>query len=191
MQGALPAESLAAQVAALLADPARAAKIEADKDLEAMVQQLREGLVDESAGTGKLAPTSRQLWLHAMRSGLPFIAFGFLDNSIMLLAGDAIECSFATALCLSTATCCALGNIVGDVCGIWSGGTVELLAERAGLPEAGLTYSQQKLHISHTVRTVGMVGGCVIGCVLGMFPIIWPKEWRLWGAPEKDDSTDP
>merc|ERR1719321_1770750 len=123
-----------------------------------MVLQLREGLTDEETSTSTPAPTFRQLRLHAMRSGLPFVGFGFLDNSIMLLAGDAIECSFATALCLSTATCCALGNIVGDVCGIWSGGTVELLAERAGLPEAGLTYSQQKLHISHTVKSLGMVG---------------------------------
>ena len=45
------------------------------------------------------------------------VGFGFLDNSIMLLAGDAIECTLAVKFGISTMACCALGNIVGDVRG--------------------------------------------------------------------------
>jgi len=43
---------------------------------------------------------------------IPFIGFGFLDNAIMVLAGEYIDQSLGTLLCISTMAAAALGNII-------------------------------------------------------------------------------
>lgn len=46
-------------------------------------------------------------------SAIPFVAFGFLDNFIMLVAGDEIDQVFGHRLGLSTLASAGLGNCVG------------------------------------------------------------------------------
>ncbi len=55
------------------------------------------------------------------------IGFGFIDNFIMLIAGDAIDDTFGSALVISTMAAAALGNWVSDVLGLGVSNTIEVL----------------------------------------------------------------
>jgi hypothetical protein len=43
---------------------------------------------------------------------IPFIGFGFLDNAIMVMAGEYIDQSLGALLCISTMAAAALGNVI-------------------------------------------------------------------------------
>ncbi|CAF4344185.1 unnamed protein product, partial [Adineta steineri] len=82
-------------------------------------------LHEELTEVEKLSPTtdtnqilSSQLFVVFLETGLPYIGFGFVDNFVMLVAGETIETFFGAALCLSTMAAAGLGNAVSDVIGI-------------------------------------------------------------------------
>ena len=50
--------------------------------------------------------------------GLPFIGFGFVDNFLMIVAGDLIESYIGMFLPISTMAAAGLGNAFSDVAGI-------------------------------------------------------------------------
>ncbi|KAA3670772.1 uncharacterized protein DEA37_0007852, partial [Paragonimus westermani] len=52
-----------------------------------------------------------------LANGLPFIGFGFLDNCIMIVAGEYIDLSFSSVFGLSTMAAAGLGNWISDLCG--------------------------------------------------------------------------
>ena len=43
-------------------------------------------------------PTYRDLRLVALAQAIPFLGFGFMDNAILIIAGDAIDTSLGTKL---------------------------------------------------------------------------------------------
>jgi hypothetical protein len=45
--------------------------------------------------------TMRQYGILALKASLPFVGFGFVDNFVMIIAGDRIELSLGTALFLN------------------------------------------------------------------------------------------
>ncbi|CAF3366104.1 unnamed protein product [Rotaria sp. Silwood1] len=59
-----------------------------------------------------------QLAVVFLETGLPYIGFGFVDNFVMLVAGETIETFFGAAFCLSTMAAAGFGNAVSDVMGI-------------------------------------------------------------------------
>ncbi|KAF4677862.1 Transmembrane protein 65 [Perkinsus chesapeaki] len=147
----------------------------------------------EPGADGKIhvpRPTGWQLRLTFLTAAIPFVGFGFLDNSIMLIAGDFIDAKLGAAFGITTLAAAALGNSIGDVSGIWLGSTVEALTHRMGLPDPNLTKAQRMLHSVALTRTAGNVVGVLIGCFLGMFPLIWPQEYRLWGASARKPSNE-
>ena len=75
------------------------------------------------------------------------IGFGFVDNTIMIQAGNAIDCSLGVTFGFSTLTAAAFGQVVSDASGVLFGGTLESLAKRAGVPSPGLTTAQRQLAI--------------------------------------------
>eukprot|EP00392_Amoebophrya_sp_AT5.2_P006777 g6789.t1 len=119
-------------------------------------------------------PHPLQLRLYFAANFLPFMAFGFLDNTIMLVCGEFLDTYLGVWLGISTMAAAALGNIVGDVAGIWLGGTVEYLAGLK-VEDHRLTSQQMKLHSVQRLKTVAMASGIFTGCVLGMFPLIFGK----------------
>ncbi|KAG8237050.1 hypothetical protein J437_LFUL017184 [Ladona fulva] len=92
-------------------------------------------------------PTAKELWGVSMHQALPFIGFGFLDNLIMIVAGDYIDLTLGTALGITTLTAAALGNTISDVAGIGSAWYVESIALK------------------------GRALGVTLGCLLGMVPL--------------------
>merc|ERR1719210_2385758 len=110
-------------------------------------------------------PSNKQLALFALNSAIPFVVFGMLDNSIMILGGDVVDDLIGSWLHLSTLACAAVANTFADVVGISIGNSVEALTVRLGLPEAHLTAAQAELPL---VRRLGLASGSIgilVGCV--------------------------
>lgn len=63
-------------------------------------------------------PTHRQLLAVALASGVPFVAFGFIDNGVMLASSEQIDSLLGARFGLTTLASAALGNIVADVFGV-------------------------------------------------------------------------
>lgn len=107
---------------------------------------------------------------------LPFIGFGFLDNFIMITAGDIIDTHIGAALCISTMAAAALGNLVSDVCGIGASGYVEAIAHKIVSPAPQLSTAQLSLKSVIWTGHAGRAVGIIIGCILGMFPLMFRKD---------------
>ena len=103
-----------------------------------------------------------------MTLAVPMVGFGVMDNLVMIQAGEAIDSSIGVTLGLATMTSAAIGQIVSDVSGTLSGGAVEAMASRLGLPHAGLTRAQLGLRQVKVAGTLGAAVGVGCGCVLGM-----------------------
>lgn len=117
-------------------------------------------------------PDFDTLKLVAFVNAIPFIAFGFMDNTILILAGDAIDTSLGVMLGISTMCAAAIGNIISDVAGILLGTAVEdFCASYLRLPTPNLTTAQRGLRSVRFANQFGCGVGIVIGCVIGMFPL--------------------
>lgn len=78
----------------------------------------------------------------ALVHGLPFIGFGFVDNAIMILAGDYIDLTLGISLGISSMAAAGVGNTISDIAGLGLGNVVEDLCARLGLPSPILTPQQ-------------------------------------------------
>jgi tRNA-specific adenosine deaminase 1 len=78
----------------------------------------------------------------ALQYGLPFIGFGFVDNAIMILAGDYIDLTLGVSLGISSMAAAGIGNTISDIAGLGLGNVVEDLCARLGLPTPVLTPEQ-------------------------------------------------
>jgi len=117
-------------------------------------------------------PTNRQLALFSLNSAIPFVVFGFLDNSIMIIGGDVVDDLIGSTLQLSTLACAALANTFADVLGISIGNTVESVTAKLGLPPANLTVGQSGLPLVRRLGLASGSGGILLGCILGMCPLL-------------------
>lgn len=114
------------------------------------------------------APTRRQLRVLALHAAIPMVGFGFMDNLVMIQAGDIIDNTFGVAFGLSTLTAAGFGQCFSDVAGITCGGIVDASVARLNLPTHNLTTAQRLLKPSRIAITVGGCIGVLIGCLLGM-----------------------
>ncbi|GIY23903.1 transmembrane protein 65 [Caerostris darwini] len=121
-------------------------------------------------------PTKEQLQALVAHSAVPFIGFGFLDNLIMIVAGDYIDTTIGVTLGISTMAAAGLGNTLSDVAGIGSAFYVERFAARIGVKLPPLTPAQTALSRSRWCINLGRAFGVTIGCLLGMFPLLFRKE---------------
>lgn len=101
------------------------------------------------------------------------VGFGFMDNLVMIQAGDLIDNSIGVAFGLATLTSAAYGQIVSDVSGTLSSGAVEALAASLGLPRAELTLQQLSMQSVRLWGTMGAVVGVAFGCLLGMSSLLF------------------
>eukprot|EP00970_Alexandrium_tamarense_P018959 scaffold13570_cov201-Alexandrium_tamarense.AAC.8 len=113
-------------------------------------------------------PTKEQLKIIALRAAIPMIGFGFMDNLVMITAGDAIDSTFGVALGISTLTAAGFGQCCSDVAGNLTGGVVDGAVSKLRLPKHGLNQEQLDLKISRIYSTLGACVGVVTGCLLGM-----------------------
>ncbi|XP_053987598.1 uncharacterized protein LOC128880996 isoform X2 [Hylaeus volcanicus] len=119
----------------------------------------------------KYGPTTKNLVLVAIANAIPFIGFGFLDNFIMIIAGDQIEMILNKKFPISTMAAAALGNTVSDIIGIGSVHYVEIFAHKIGFQAPKLTSIELNLPKTKLAANLGRVIGVTIGCLIGMTPI--------------------
>ena len=115
------------------------------------------------------------------------VGFGFMDNLVMIQAGDLIDNSIGVTFGLATLTSAAYGQIVSDVSGTLSSGVVEAMAAKLGLPRANLSGEQMTLRSVQVYGTLGAVVGVACGCLLGMSCLMFmdlDKSERLKKAGE-------
>ena len=62
-----------------------------------------------------------QLISTALAAGVPFVGFGFMDNAIMIIAGETIEVKLGLVLGITTMASAAIGNLLSDVAGVGMG----------------------------------------------------------------------
>lgn len=118
---------------------------------------------------------------------VPMVGFGFMDNLVMIQAGDLIDNTIGVTFGLATLTSAAYGQIISDVSGTVSSGFVEALAGKLGLARANLTNEQLAMRKVQMCGTLGAVCGVATGCLLGMSCLLWmdlEKSERLKKAGE-------
>ncbi|VVC98578.1 unnamed protein product [Leptidea sinapis] len=118
-------------------------------------------------------PSTKELLHLSLANSIPFIGFGFLDNFIMIIAGDSIESSMSAYITLSTMAAAALGNTFSDVIGIGSSYYVERAAALVGLGAPALSPVQLDMPVSRRFANLGRVLGITLGCFLGMIPLLF------------------
>mmetsp|Transcript_30476 Transcript_30476/g.64204 ORF Transcript_30476/g.64204 Transcript_30476/m.64204 type:complete len:471 (-) Transcript_30476:669-2081(-) len=131
-------------------------------------------------------PTNDQLYAIAIHQAIPFIGFGIMDNSILLLAGEAIDTTLGVTLGISTMCAAAIGNIISDVAGVGFGTiieeTVQIWATRIEKMSGGrlklpplpdFNMEQRALRSVRWSSQMGCAVGLTIGCVIGMFPLLF------------------
>jgi len=145
-----------------------------------------------------------------MSISLAQMGFGFMDNIIMIQAGDLIDTTLGVTLGFSTLTAAALGNVrlkrarhtsiyrdtswrlrqvCSDTSGTLFGGVVETLTARLQLTPANLSPEQLKMRISRQWALGGATVGVICGCLLGMSTLCFmdlEKSDRLKRAAELD-----
>ncbi|KAF7638410.1 hypothetical protein Mgra_00002088, partial [Meloidogyne graminicola] len=87
---------------------------------------------------------------------IPFIGFGFLDNAIMIMAGEYIDQSLGTFFCISTMAAAALGNIIS------------VSVNRLGFKSPTLTSKQLESRKARITVNLARAFGLILGCLLGM-----------------------
>jgi hypothetical protein len=111
------------------------------------------------------------------------VAFGFVDNSVLVIAGDAIDNNVGRALGLASLASAALAQCLSDTCGVLIGGAVAGAVAWIGYPEPTLTAAQRGMRLVQVTGTVGATLGVLLGCSIGMCNL-------LFLDPEKEEKED-
>ena len=117
-------------------------------------------------------PTSDQLHKHFVKTAVPLVGFGFMDLTILIQTGNAIDCTLGVWLGLSTLAAAAYGSVLSNVGSVLFGNTVERAARRLGLPSAHLTHAQKQLAVVQRVTLKGSLVGIFVGCCLGLLNLL-------------------
>jgi len=107
------------------------------------------------------------------------IGFGFMDNLVMITAGDAIDSRFGETLAISTMAAAGFGQCCSDVAGVTSGGVVDSAISKLNLPVHGLSQAQLELRITRFYSTFGACVGVLTGCLLGMSILLFMDTDRV------------
>eukprot|EP00397_Hematodinium_sp_SG-2012_P003510 GEMP01003518.1.p1 GENE.GEMP01003518.1~~GEMP01003518.1.p1 ORF type:complete len:768 (+),score=126.45 GEMP01003518.1:36-2306(+) len=144
----------------------------------ASASSTTEVLTPKPGLTCMVPPTRAQLRRLAGARGIPYVGFGFLDNFLMILAGDFIDGTMCVYFSFSTMAAAALGNTISDVAGVFSGGVIEDYARNRGFEVPPLSDEQKDLWITKAHSYGGQSVGIIVGCLLGMMPLLWidPEE---------------
>ncbi|GFH48335.1 hypothetical protein CTEN210_04811 [Chaetoceros tenuissimus] len=128
---------------------------------------------ESSSSSDVTLPTDFQLRAHYISNSIPFVGFGIVDQTVMIQAGNAIDCTLGVTFGLSTLSAAAVGGLISNVSGILCGGTLENFAKKAGLPNSNLTAAQRNLPFVKRNRLLSQAAGVLFGCTLGLVNLLF------------------
>lgn len=118
-------------------------------------------------------PDKNDLWKLFVVNAIPFFGFGFLDNFIMISAGDYLELGIGMVFFISTMAAAALGNTISDLVGIISAHYIEKGCVEKGLRPPKLSNAQMQMKSTKSYARWGKLVGITVGCLLGMCPLLF------------------
>lgn len=121
-------------------------------------------------------PSMQQLRSFFLITALPAVGFGFVDNVIMLVAGDAIDDQFGKLLQITTLAAAGLGNMISDVAGLFLSNTIEGMVGYTGIKPPRLSEEQLMLKSVRWTKLAASVIGISVGCLLGMAPLLFMED---------------
>ncbi|XP_075250454.1 transmembrane protein 65-like [Convolutriloba macropyga] len=130
-------------------------------------------VLNKSVSEAEPAPTSAVLRKVTVNNIIPFIGFGFLDNLVMIMAGDIIDKNIGVLLGISTLAAAAWGNLISDVFGLALAGYIEGFAVRFGMTTPDITPKQADMFVTRFAAAIGRTIGIVLGCLIGMTPLLF------------------
>ena len=122
-------------------------------------------------------------------NAVPFVAFGFIDNTVLIYAGDAIDNSVGVAFGLSSLAAAAMGQIFSDTSGVLFGGAIEAWFLKMGFTQPVLTVEQNMMRVTRMTSTWGKVIGVVTGCTLGLLNLLLIDPHAAEKAKEEKEFT--
>ena len=114
---------------------------------------------------------------------IPMIGFGFMDNLVMIQAGDAIDNTIGVAMCLSTLTAAARSSRLTLPC--LFRGFIDAMAGKLGLPMSTLTLDQRNTRFVRFFSTACCVW-CGFGMSFGMTCLFFMDTTRLTEREEEE-----
>ena len=103
--------------------------------------------------------TRLQIRQMALYTAVPMVGFGFMDNMIMIIAGDMIESSIGLTFGLSTLCAAGFGNLISDVAGLGLGGYIEASSEKLGITRPMLSRAQEDTKVIGRTRAAANLVG--------------------------------
>eukprot|EP00494_Astrolonche_serrata_P002184 UN02190 len=87
----------------------------------------------------------KELYRQFCAAAIPMVGFGFIDNTVMIRAGDYIDNSFGQIFAISTLTAAAFGQVCSDSCGVIFGNTLDALFNKVGMKPPNISPLQRTL----------------------------------------------
>eukprot|EP00850_Spirogloea_muscicola_P002929 SM000011S19107 [mRNA] locus=s11:904127:906648:- [translate_table: standard] len=152
--------------------------LEADTNKDGVLDQKEfSSYVEAQAikyGASEKPLTEKQLLHLTLRAAIGMIGFGFTDNAIMIIAGDAIQNSIGATLNLPTLLSAGLGNAIADLVGTAFREYIEGVSSNF-MPSSRVSPVQMQMKEAWWAETTGASVGVTIGCLLGLVPILFIK----------------
>ena len=120
---------------------------------------------------------------------MPFIAFGFVDNTVLIYAGEAIDASVGVTFGISSLAAAAMGQIFSDTSGVLFGSSIENAALRLGFRLPRLLPEQLILQSVTLASTSGKVLGVITGCCLGLVNLFFVDTLSVEKKKEEKEFT--
>jgi len=149
-------------------------KADINKDGTVSVEEFKQWIHELRWGAGdEEKVTNKQLMNVYLRNFVPFVAFGLVDNGLMILAGDVIDAQLGSIFAMSVMAAAALGNAVSNLVGCGMKGVIEEASTALGIPDPKLSLKQLQDPQVRWVKTVSGMLGVFVGCLLGMIPLLF------------------
>ncbi|KAL8596175.1 hypothetical protein ACOMHN_021215 [Nucella lapillus] len=164
-----------------------------NEERDRLIMELTK-FIDAQGSDMMTKPSPAQLRLVCLHQTLPFIGFGFLDNFLMIVAGEYIDLTLGAMFGISTMAAAGFGNLISDVAGVGSAYNVESFVARFGLRTPHLSPSQVNMKSTRWASSLGKMIGVAVGCFIGMFPLLFFKSNHKRedeALPDKDHKNDP
>lgn len=155
---------------------------ELNKIKEKIMDAHAESVIEAcEAAVGQGAPPRvRDFLVRFIKRASKMIVFGFIDNFIMIVAGDAIDSNIAQTLGYSTMAAAGVGNMLSDIGGEVAGEKVEKTLDSMGfdiMPVSDEDMENEAVPgwMKFMDKNAGAFG-VAIGCILGMVPLLFKEN---------------